>query len=215
MEKSSRLLILLVSLLAFGLVSFPNIASSEEQSVGNIFIDLFNNNDTAGMEKLIKIRSAEVPPEVASMVEYAMSPDSSKEEQDFLFNIAGTMAQMLKAVTGDERLLSAVQQNYSILMDKRKASALPQEKVASAKKGLETLGKGAWRIRSFKIVQGLGLLIEIDVSDAASGGSFAPKIDFKTSLKAKDIVNQELPGFKEGKISWSSMGVGLKIVFLN
>lgn len=215
MFRLSKFLIVLACTLAFGLVSLPQNAGSEEQSVGNIFIDLFNNNDTAGMEKLIKSRADEVPPEVASMIDYAMGPDSSKDEQDFLFNIAGTMSSIYEKITGDKRLLGAVQQNYANLLDKRKASSIPQDKVKIAKKALQELGKGAWRIRTFKIVTDVGLLIEIDVNDSASGRSFTPKIDFKTSKKAKEIVNKELPEFKEGKISWSSMGVGLKIIFLN
>jgi hypothetical protein len=215
MARYLKFLIVLVSAVTFGLVSLPHIANSEEQSVGNVFIDLFNNNDKAGMEQLMKSRTGEVPDEVQSMVKYAMGPDSSKDEQDFLFNIAGTMSQMYQEATGDERLLGAVQQNYAKLLEERKASALPQDKVQNAKKALDKLGKGAWRIRTFKVIADLGLLIEIDVNDSASGGNFTPRIDFRTSQKAKEIVNKELPDFKEGKISWSSMGVGLKIIFLN
>lgn len=215
MERALKLIILLASVLAFGLVSAPQNANSQETSVGNLFIDLYNNNDKKGMEELIKSRTSEVSSEVAEMVEYAMGPDSSKDEQDFLINIAGTMAQLYKQVTGDERLLNAVQQNFSTLIERRKASFLPQDKVNDVKKKLEKLGKGAWKVRSLKMVSGQGLLIDIDIRDSSSGGNFAPSVDFKTSQKAKGIVNKELPDVKEGKISWSSMGVGLKIVFLN
>jgi hypothetical protein len=36
----------------------------------------------------------------------------------------------------------------------------------------------------------------------------------KTSRQAKEIVEKNLPNIKSGKISWSSMGVGLKTVLL-
>jgi hypothetical protein len=190
----------------------------EELSVGNAFIRAFDNQDEAAMKNLIKTRSEEVPVEVQAMVEYAISPDASPQEQDFLFNIAGTMAQMYGEVTGDDRLLSAVMANYQSLLDKRKAASLPPDSVKKVKDELLSLGKGDWRIMVFKLDSNKGLLVEIDMridmKEPVEGESFTPTVDFKTSQKARDIVKKELPGIKKGRISWSNMGIGLKTVFI-
>jgi len=193
----------------------PGMAQQEEKlSVGNAFINAFDNKDEAAMKSLIKTRSKEVPGEVQAMVEYSLSPDASPQEQDYLFNIAGTMAQMYGEITGDKRLLSAVKTNYLVLLDKRKAAALPPDSVKKVKEKLLAMGKGNWRIMVFKLDANKELLVEIDMKESAGGESFTPTVDFKTSQKAKEIVQKELPEIKKGRVSWSSMGVGLKTVFI-
>jgi len=194
----------------------PVFSQEEEgQSVGNLFIQAYNEQNEAAMRDLIKTKSEEVPGEVQAMVEYSLSPDSGPQEQDFLFNIAGTMAQMYGEITGDERLLSAVKKNYMALMDRRKAAALPPDSVKKVKEELLSLGKGDWRIRLFRMDPELGLVVEIDIRESSGGEGTTPSIDFRTGNKAKEIVKSGLPEIKGGKIVWSSLGVGLKTVFLN
>lgn len=204
-------------LIAFVLLFWtaPVFSQEEEPSIGNLFIDAYNAQDEAAMKSLIKTRPEEVPGEVQAMVEYSLSPDAGPEEQDFLFNIAGIMAGMYSEVTGDERLLSAVKKNYMALMDRRKAASLPPDSVEKVKKALLELGKGNWRIRLFRMYPEKGLVIEIDIRESAGGDSLTPTIPFRISNKAKEIVKSGLPKIKSGKIVWSSIGIGLKTVFLN
>ncbi len=203
------------ALLFFVIWAMPGMADQEKElSVGNAFINAFDHKDEAAMKNLIKTRSAEVPGEVQAMVEYSISPDASPQEQDYLFNIAGTMAQMYAEITGDKRLLSAVKTNYLEMIDKRKAAALPPGSVKKVKEELLSLGKGNWRIMVFKLDANKELLVEIDMKESSGGEGFTPKVDFKTSQKAKEIVKKELPGIKKGRVSWSSMGVGLKTIFI-
>ncbi len=75
------------------------------------------------------------------------------------------------------------------------------------------LGGGSWRVNEFELDEDGSLDIDIDVRDN-SKNSFTPRIDMKTSRQAKEIVEKNLPNIKSGKISWSSMGVGLKTVLL-
>lgn len=187
----------------------------EEPSIGVLFIQAYNEQNEAAMKSLIKTRTEEVPKEVQAMVEYSLSPDASPQEQDYLFNIAGMMAGMYGEISGDERLLSAVKTNYMALMEKRKAAALPPESIKKVKEELLSLGKGDWRIRLFRLVPEKGLIVEIDIKESAGGDGRTPTIDFRTGNKAREIVKKELPNIKSGKIVWSSIGVGLKTVFLN
>lgn len=211
----SRILLSSAALLLLVMWAMPGMAEQEEDSsVGNAFINAFDNRDEAVMKSLIKTRSEEVPGEVQAMVEYSLSPDASPQEQDYLFNIAGTMAQMYAKVTGDERLLSAVKTNYAALLDRRKEAALPPDSVKKVKEDLLSLGKGNWRIMVFKLDSNKELVVEIDMKDSPAGESFTPTVDFKTSKKAIEIVKKELPEIKKGRVSWSSMGVGLKTIFI-
>ena len=192
----------------------------EEPSVGVLFIQAFDNKDEKAMRELIKTRTDEFPPEVKAMVMYAMSPDAAPEEQDFIIMIAGTIATMHSEHTGDERLLAAVRTNHQKLMERRREKALPAGGVQKVKDELATLGDNTWRIRSVKLDRSGGLLVEIEVdAETGTGGTFkegfTPRIDFKKSKKAKEIVQKNLPNIKKGKISWTSMGIGLKVVFLN
>ena len=195
--------------------TMPVFSQEEEASVGNLFIDAYNGQNEAAMESLIKTRSEEVPGEVQAMVEYSLSPDASPQEQDYLFNIAGMMAGMYGEITGDERLLSAVKTNYMALMNRRKAVALPPDSIKKVKEDLLSLGKGDWRIRLFRMDSEKGLIVEIEIKESAGGDSLTPTIDFRTGNKAKEIVKNGLPNVKSGKIVWSSLGIGLKTVFLN
>jgi len=210
----SSILIPCAALLFAVIWALPGMAQQEELSVGNAFINAFDNKDEAAMKSLIKTRSKEVPGEIQAMVEYSLSPDASPQEQDYLFNIAGTMAQMYGEITGDKQLLSAVKVNYMALVDRRKAAALPPDSVKKVKEKLLSLGKGNWRIMVFKLDSNRELLVEIDMKESAGGEGFTPTVDFKTSQKAKEIVKRDLPGIKKGRVSWSSMGVGLKTVFI-
>lgn len=193
----------------------PVFSQEEKPSVGNLFIDAYNGQNEAAMKNLIKTRSEEVPGEVQAMVEYSLSPDASPQEQDYLFNIAGIMAGMYSEDTGDERLLSAVKTNYMALMDRRKADALPPDSIKKVKEELLSLGKGDWRIRLFRMDSEKGLIVEIEIKEASGGDSLTPTINFRTANKAKEIVKNGLPNVKSGKIVWSSIGIGLKTVFLN
>ncbi len=198
------------------LLGSPVLAEQEEEavSVGNAFIQAYNKHDQAAMKKVIETRKDEVPDEVQAIVQYAMSPDASPQEQDFLFNIAGNMSYTYKDVTGDERLLAAVKQNYQTLLASRKATTLPKEGVEEAKAALIALGKGKWRVTSFVMDAKKGLLIDIDVPPS-EGGSGAPKISIKESQASREAVLKALPGVKKGKITWSGMGVGLRAVLLD
>ena len=193
----------------------PAFAQEEEPSVGNLFIDAFDKQDETAMRSLIKNKAAEVPEEVKAMVEYSLSPDAGPQEQDFLFNIAGAMAQMYSEETGDDRLLAAVKSSYESLLKRRQAATLPPDSVEKVKKELLELGKGNWRIRLFRMNPEKGLVVEIDIKESAGGESMAPTIDFRTGNKAKEIVKTGLPNIQSGKIVWSSLGIGLKTVFLN
>ena len=193
----------------------PVFSQEEEPSVGNLFIDAFDKQDETAMRSLIKNKAAEVPSEVKAMVEYSLSPDAGPQEQDFLFNIAGTMAQMYGEETGDKRLLAAVKSNYESLLKRRQAATLPPDSVEKVKKELLELGKGNWRIRLFRMNPEKGLVVEIDIKESTGGESLTPTVDFRTSNKAKEIVKSGLPNIKSGKIVWSSIGIGLKTVFLN
>lgn len=206
----------LVSGLAMAcLVAFGSPAiGQDEPSVGNLFIQAFDRQDEEGMRELIKTRTNEFPMEVKAMVEYAMSPRAIPEEQDFLFQIAYIISKMYEEETGDGRLLGAVKSNYEKMAGKRKAMSLPKEAVEQTKKDLGDLGEGTWRINTFKLDQEGALNIEIDVKES-SGGGYTPQIGFKESQKAKEIVKKNIPNVHKGKIVWSSMGIGLKTVFLD
>ncbi len=187
-------------------------AEEEQKSVGNLFIEAFDKQDQQAMENLIKTRADEVPGEVQAIVGYCLSPDSGPQEQDFLFNIAGIMASIYGEQTGDKRLLSAVKMNFEELQKRRGATALSKEAVENVKKEFASLGEGTWIIRSFKMVPEKGLIIEVVIRETADG--LTPKVDFKTSNKGKSVVEANFPNVKKGKITWSSLGVGLRTVFL-
>jgi hypothetical protein len=212
----NRMLMVALSFLLLSTAVAPLArAEGNEPSVGNAFIEAFDKKDEAGMMNIIKTRSKEVPDEVQAMVEYAASPKAAKQEQDFLFNIAGSMAMMYSKVTGDDRLLGAVKQNYQAIMEKRGGSGaeLSQKGVEKAKHELVELGKGEWKITSFAPDSTGELIVEIDVKEPTGGSeSSTPKIEFAKANQARDIVTKNLPGAKKGKILWSSAGIGLKTV---
>lgn len=194
-------------------------AQAAASSVGNLFIEAFDKKDEKKMRELIKTRTAEFPPEVKEMVGYASSPDVAPQEQDFLFNIAGTIAKMYADETKDERLLNAVRGNYQKVMDARKkqqpgGGGVSEEAIAKAKKELVELGKGEWRVNIFEISPDGKLTVEIDVKESSGGEGFTPKISIATSNKAKAEVTKHFPGIKSGSISWLSMGVALRTIFI-
>lgn len=195
------------------------VAAEEQVSVGNAFIEAFDKKDEAAMASIIKNRAAEVSDEVKGMVEYALSPDVKPQEQDFLFNIAGNMAQLYAKNTGDERLLAAVRANYQSVMEKRKgaggASKEPKEAFEKIKKDLLELGSGEWRISVIRLDAEGGLDVEIDVKESSGGESMTPHIERSKTEDAKKIVAKYLPNLKKGKILWTSAGVGLKTAFIN
>ncbi len=209
--KRYTLGVFLLILLAFTL---PAVADEDEPSVGNLFIKAYQEKNESAMKELIKTRTQEFPPEVKAMIEYAMSPGVSAGEQDFLFNIAGTISSMFGEQTGDKRLLNAVKMNYQRVLQARQAGALPPESVEKAKKELSELGGGNWRVTYIKLNENNDLIIEIDVKESTGGAGFTPRISIKESQQAKEIIKRDLPKIKKGKISWSSMGVGLKTAFL-
>ncbi len=191
------------------------VLAQEEPTAGMLFIEAFNNKDEATMKKLIETRADEFPLEVKDMVGYAMSPDASPDEQDFLFFIAGLIAKMHGEHTGDQRLMAAVQANHAELMERRGVTVLAPEAVDKTKKELNDLGKGDWRVLLFELDGEGALVIEVDVNESSGGDNFVPTVNFKISQKAKEIIKANLPNVKKGKITWVSMGVGLKTAFLD
>ncbi len=216
---SSKIGAFMFSIMIAGAAMFPCYVKAEEPaSVGNAFIEAFDKKDEAAMANIIKTRAAEVPDEVKGMVEYATSPGANPQEQDFLFNIAGTMAQMYSKNTGDERLLAAVRLNYQSVIEKRKgsgggASAVSKESLEKVKKDITDLGKGEWHVSVIRMDANGGLDMEIDVKES-SGGELTPHIERKMSEAAKQIVAKHLPSVKKGRIVWTSAGVGLKTIFI-
>ncbi len=212
----SRIYFLVLSFFLFtGVALAPVARAAEKVSVGNAFIEAYDKKDEAGMMNVIKARSKEVPDEVKSMVEYATSGGAKKEEQDFLFNVAGLMAQLYAKVSGDDRLLGAVRMNYQAVLEKRGGSEVPKKAVDDVQKELTELGKGDWRVSNLKTDSNGDLLIEIDVKESSGGEGLTPRIEFDKTKKAKEIVQKHLPNVKKGKIIWSSAGVGLKTIFLD
>lgn len=206
-------------MLSFALTISSAWAQAAAPSVGNLFIEAFEKKDEKKMRELIKTRTAEFQPEVKEMVEYASAPTTSPQEQDFLFNIAGTISKMYADETKDERLLNAVRSNYSKVMENRKkhqpgGGAVSEEAIAKARKELAELGKGDWRVNIFDIAPDGKLTVEIDVKEASGGDGFTPKISIATSNKAKEEIAKHLPSVKKGSISWSCMGVALRTVFI-
>lgn len=210
----ARSIVLAAALAAAVIASLapPALAQGREPSVGNLFIEAYDNKDEERMRELVRTRTDEFPPEVKAMVEYAMSPRSIPPEQDFLFNIALIIGRMYEEETGDGRLYAAVEQNLNKLIERRKRQSLDPEAVKEAREEISELGEGAWRVSSFDVNPDGSLEIRIDVKES-SGGSFTPKIGMDESRKARDIVKKRLPN-RKGKIVWSSMGIGLKTVFL-
>jgi len=211
----TRLTVLLVSFLFLGLTATPQAMAEEGASVGTAFIEAFDKKDAAAMKEIIKARGSEVPAEVKAMVEYATSPGASPQEQDFLFDVAGTMAQLYSKQVGDDRLLSDVTQNYQSVLDKRKGQggeAVSKGAEDQVKKKLMELGKGQWRITVFKVDAEGKLDVEIDVKE--SSGEEMAKVETEASNEAMKIVKKHLPSIKGGKILWSSAGTGLKTVDL-
>lgn len=191
----------------------PAVAQEQAPSVGNLFIQAYLDKNEAELKRLIQTRTAEFPAETQAMVEYAMSPDAPQKDQDFLFNIAGVIATMYKEHTGDGRLLAAVEGSYENLLQRRGQTSLSAEAVAKAQKELLALGKGEWKIQSFRMDPAEGLIVEIDVRESSSG-ELTPRISMVTTQQAAEVVKKHLPNVKKGHVSWSSMGVGLKTAFL-
>lgn len=217
---SRKIAVFMFSIIIAGAAMLPGQARAEEQaSVGNAFIEAFDKKDEAAMANIIKTRAAEVPEEVKGMIEYAVSPGANPQEQDFLFNIAGTMAQMYSKNTGDERLLAAVRTNYQNVIEKRKggggAAAASAQALDKIKNDLQALGNGDWRVSVIRIDAEGGLDVEIDVKESSGGESLTPHIERSKTEEAKKIVAKHLPNMKKGKILWTSAGVGLKTAFIN
>ncbi len=213
---SNKIGAFIISIFIAGAVMLPIEVKAEEQaSVGNAFIEAFDKKDEAAMANIVKSRAAEVPEEVKGMIEYAVSPGANPQEQDFLFNIAGTMASMYAKNTGDDRLLSAVRLNYQNVLDKRKGGGDgSKEALEKVKKDLLELGKGEWRISVIRMDAEGGLDVEIDVKESSGGDSLTPQIQRSKTEEAKKIVNKHLPNVKKGKILWTSAGVGLRTLFI-
>ena len=125
------------------------------------------------------------------------------------------MAAMYADQSGDKRLLNAVMGTFQNYNSRKDSSALSPEVVANTKKELETLGKGNWKVTVFKRDATGDLLVEIAVKESSGGEGFTPRIEFKQGQQAKEIIKKNLPDVKKGKVSWSSMGVGLKVAFLD
>lgn len=213
--KLSRLMPALALAFALLVCAAPGGAQETEPSVGNLFIKAMMEKDQETMKNLIATRTEEFPPEVQAMVQYAMSEDAKPEEADFLFNVAGNISMMYGKHTGDNRLLEAVKSNYRNLKARRGEGMLSPEAVEKVKKELSELGGGEWRVQTMKLNDSGALIVEIDVKEPQGGGAgFTPHIDFKKSKEAVALIKKNLPTIKKGKVSWTSMGVGLKTAFL-
>lgn len=213
---SNKIAAFMFSIILAGVAMLPVQVKAEEQaSVGNAFIEAFDKKDEAAMANIIKARANEVPEEVKGMIEYAISPNVNPQEQDFLFNIAGMMAQMYSKNSGDDRLLAAVSTNYQNVLDKRKGAGggVSKESLEAIKKDLLDLGKGEWHVTVIRVDAEGGLDVEIDVKES-TGGELTPHIERSKSDEAKKIVAKHLPKMKKGKLVWTSAGVGLKTSFL-
>ncbi|MDH5639443.1 MAG: hypothetical protein OEZ04_13235 [Nitrospinota bacterium] len=195
------------------LISYSNMAVAQDEAptVGQLFIKAFDENKQEEMEELVKARAGEVPGEVKDIVQFAVSDQCPPNAREYLFNIAGLMAKIYGEQTGDQRLLDAVKLNYTKMM---KGKALDDAAVESIKKEIAALGGGQWRVNIVELNDDGSLNIEIDVNEASGGSELTPKIDFKKGQAARDLVKSKLPDIKKGKISWSSMGIGLKTVFI-
>jgi len=147
------------------------------------------------------------------MVEYAASPDAPPDARDFIFNIAGTMSKIYAEQTGDDRLLEAVRATYMNVMRATQGPSLDPAKVEDVKKDIAAMGNDEWRVTTFELDEDGALVVEIVVKDS-SNAELTPKIDFNKSRQAGELVKARFPDVKKGKISWSSMGVGLRTVFL-
>ncbi|MBF0170067.1 MAG: hypothetical protein HQK87_03085 [Nitrospinae bacterium] len=203
------------------LVGAPQVARADDDDhdhgkprLGQLFIQVFQKGDAATMKKLVDERPDDVPPEVMAMVQYAVNPDVPPQEQDGLFNVAGNMAKLYADKTKDERLLNAVRVNYQGVLDRRPSNDLPPAAVEKARKELTEMGGGAGKVSVFELESDGALTVEIMVRDDTAGGTLTPHIDMKTSERAKEVVTRNLPGVAAGTISWSSLGVGLKTVFI-
>lgn len=213
---ANKMAVFMFSVVFAGVVMLAAPANAEEQaSVGNAFIEAFDKKDEAAMAGIIKNRAAEVPEEVKGMIEYAISPDAKPQEQDFLFNVAGTMAQMYSKNVGDDRLLAAVRLNYQNVLEKRKGASggVSKDALEKIKKDLTDLGKGEWRVSVVRVDAEGGLDVEIDVKES-TGGELTPHIERGKTEEAKKIVAKHLPTMKKGKLVWTSAGVGLKTSFI-
>ena len=213
---SNKIAAFMFSIILAGVAMLPGQVKAEEQaSVGNAFIEAFDKKDEAAMANIIKARANEVPEEVKGMIEYAIAPNVNPQEQDFLFNIAGMMAQMYSKNSGDDRLLAAVSTNYQNVLDKRKGAGggVSKESLEAIKKDLLDLGKGEWHVTVIRVDAEGGLDVEIDVKES-TGGELTPHIERSKSDEAKKIVAKHLPKMKKGKLVWTSAGVGLKTSFL-
>lgn len=210
----NRFWALIFSALIVGSVPLAGLVNAEEVSVGNAFIEAYDRKDDAAMQSIIKSRAAEVPEEVKSMVQYAVSPKASPDEQDFLFNIAGTMSQIYAKQTGDDKLLGAVQQNYNAVLEKRQGGGVSKSMEDKTKKELVEIGKGLWRVTTFKVTDEGALDVEIDVKESTDDSKNL-KIAFKDGVKAKEIIQKNLPKVKSGQIRWSTGGLGFKTVMLD
>lgn len=213
----NKIAVFMFSVVFAGVAMLAAPVNAEEQaSVGNAFIEAFDKKDEAGMAAIIKNRAAEVSEEVKGMVEYAISPDAKPQEQDFLFNVAGTMAAMYAKNTGDERLLTAVRANYQNVLEKRKSASgggVSKDALEKIKKELVELGKGEWRVSVIRVDAEGALDVEIDVKES-TGGELTPHIERSKTEESKKIVAKYLPAMKKGKLVWTSAGVGLKTSFI-
>ncbi|MDH5638796.1 MAG: hypothetical protein OEZ04_09910 [Nitrospinota bacterium] len=199
----------LIAALAF---ATPAVAQ-DGPSVGQLFIQAYDKKDEKQMKELIKTHADQVPGEVKAMVEYAASPEAPPDARDFIFNIAGMMSKMYADQTGDDRLLNAVRATYMNVMKAQQGPSLDPEAVEKAKKEISALGKDQWRVTIFELGEDGALVVEIDVRES-NGAELTPKIDFRKSKQVGELVKARFPDVKKGKISWSSMGVGLRTLFL-
>ncbi|MDH5508759.1 MAG: hypothetical protein OEZ32_00200 [Nitrospinota bacterium] len=195
------------------LVTIAPAMAQDGPSVGQLFIKAYDQKDEKQMKELIKTHADQVPGEVKEMVEYAASPEAPPDARDFIFNIAGTMSKYYAEQTGDDRLLNAVRATYMNVMKAQQGPSLDPEAVEKVKKEISAMGDNQWRVNTFELGEDGALVVEIDVRES-NNSELTPRIDFKKSKQTVELVKAKFPDVKKGKISWSSMGVGLRTLFL-
>lgn len=210
MKNKKVFRILAVLFLALLFSGINSMSSAEEAGIGQKFIDALESNNEAEMKAVIKSNKDNIPGEVKSMVEYAMSGQAEAGERDYLLNIAGIMATIYDKEFKDDRLQKFVIENINSL--EKRAEKKAEKKASSADKikdELVNLGKGEWIVTNFKVDNVSDVKIEIGFKESGT----AKNVSFGDSKKAKEIVLKYIPNAK-GRIDWISGGMAMKAVLL-
>lgn len=214
MKNKKIFRILAVLFLALVFSGINSISSAEEAGIGQKFIDALESHNEAEMKAVVKSNKDNIPGEIKSMVEYAMSGQAEAGERDYLLNIAGVMATIYDKEFKDDRLQKFVIENINSL--EKRAEKKAAKKPSSSdkiKEELVSLGKGEWIVMNFKVDNVNDIKIEIGFKESGGGSASAKNVSFGDSKKAKEIVLKYIPNAK-GRIDWISGGMAMKAVLL-